>query len=125
MKKKNGLKMSRNRKLIYRINRKKRRLRYLLNQIEFTDMIYKGHRVTFVDIPAAEMADAIEEAKEMIDEIDKYRKRQLLQMLDMGSDDTIKGRVSTPDEVSDRIEAKVRTEFAKISEMGRKKRNEK
>ena len=125
MKKKNGLKMSRNRKLIYRINRKKRRLRYLLNQIEFTDMIYKGHRVTFVDIPAAEMADAIEEAKEMIDEIDKYRKRQLLQMLDMGSDDTIKGGVSTPDEVSDRIEAKVRTEFAKISEMGRNKRNEK
>lgn len=68
--------MSRNRKLIYRINRKKKRLRYLLGQVEFTDMIYKGHRVTLVDIPEDEMADAITEAKELIDGIDMERKEK-------------------------------------------------
>lgn len=65
--------MSRNRQLIYWIRRKKKRLSRFLVQVEFTNMIYKGYTVTLVDIPEYEMSDAIAEAKELIDGIDKER----------------------------------------------------
>ena len=36
-------------------------------------MIYKGHKITFVDIPDDEMSNAIAEAKAMIDEEEMER----------------------------------------------------
>lgn len=68
--------MSRNRKLIHRINRMKRRLRKYLDQATFTDIDYKGYRVTFVNMPTAKMSETFAEAKAMIDEIDKIRKER-------------------------------------------------
>ena len=68
--------MSRSRRLLYRIRRKKRWLREYLDQATVTDMYYKGYRIALVDIPPDEMMDAVAEAKALIDEIDKYRSKK-------------------------------------------------
>jgi len=63
-------KMSGSRNLICR---KKRRLRYILTQADVSHMIYKGHKITFVDIPDDEMPEAIAETKAMIDKEETER----------------------------------------------------
>ena len=52
------------------------RLRYILNQINVSHMIYKDHKITFIDIPDEEMPDAIAEAKAMIDEEEMERNEE-------------------------------------------------
>lgn len=53
------------------------RLRYSLNQLNVSHMIYKGHKITFVDIPDDEMSNAIAEAKAMIDEEEMERNKRM------------------------------------------------
>lgn len=66
--------MSESRRLIYRIRRKKERLREHLKQANFTGMYYKGYRITLVDIPHEEMPATVAEVKALIDGIDEEKK---------------------------------------------------
>lgn len=68
--------MSKSRRLIYHIRRKKRWLQKYLDQATFTDIYHKGYRVTLVDVPPDELPTAVAEARAMIDDIDKERGRK-------------------------------------------------
>ncbi|MBQ6344241.1 MAG: hypothetical protein IJI41_14050 [Anaerolineaceae bacterium] len=68
--------MSRRRSLICRIRRKKQWLRKYLDRATFTDLDYKGNRVTLVKVPPRELPAAVVEAKALIDGIDKERGRK-------------------------------------------------